>query len=127
LNAFTHWIRLFLLGSGFILSGCPDPCTTEVKRELSSPDGRFKAIVFTRDCGAVTTTVVHLSIITKGEAMPKAGNVLSGDWGHNSNVGLDMQIGWVSNSRLKVIYDDRLKTSLKTSVVSGIDVEFAPR
>ncbi len=90
-TTFARWIRFFLLGAGLILGGCPDPCITEVQRELSSPDGRVNAIVFTRDCGAITTPAVHVSVVAKGEAVSTSGNVLSGRSGHNPKVSLDPQ------------------------------------
>lgn len=44
-------IRILLLA---ILAGCVNPCNNQIVQEAVSPDGRYAATAFIRDCGATT-------------------------------------------------------------------------
>lgn len=50
-------LRYALAMSGIcVLAGCPDiKCENEVLREIVSPDTKYVATVFKRDCGATTS------------------------------------------------------------------------
>jgi hypothetical protein len=38
-------------------------CKNEVSNEIPSPDGKLTAVIFDRDCGVMTASVVHISIL----------------------------------------------------------------
>ena len=60
-----------------IMSACSSLCNNVVPAKIPSPDERFVAYVFARDCGATTSSSVQVSIITRGDLLRNlAGNVL---------------------------------------------------
>lgn len=62
---------LFLI----LLSGCfmDDLCGNHVLSEAVSPNGKYKAVLFQRDCGATTDYSTQISILRKEEALPNRG------------------------------------------------------
>ena len=60
-----------------LLCGCgPDLCANAQVSEDVSPDPRFKAITFRRDCGATTNYSVQVSIVPADKSLPnETGNV----------------------------------------------------
>jgi len=66
------------------LAGC-DPsfdslCGNTVLKSLDSPDGKLKAVVFQRDCGATTGFSTQLSVLNAGDPLPNdGGNVFIAD------------------------------------------------
>jgi hypothetical protein len=70
---------------GLLGSGCPDPCDNDQPIETFSPSGKWKVIVFRRGCGATTGFSTHVSLVPRGESLPKApGNLLVVDDGRGS-------------------------------------------
>ena len=55
-------ISIFLY---FFLSGCSSPfsCENELLFQVNSPDNQYKAVIFTRDCGATTAKSYQISIL----------------------------------------------------------------
>ncbi len=81
-----------------VLSGC-NPCANEIKSEITSPDGKYVATAFVRDCGATTSWSPHVHLRRVGERRAKTGNVFIGN--HSDKI----QIEWLSRSQL-VVYSD---------------------
>ena len=73
-----------------------------IRLRISSPDGRWDAIVFTRDYGATTRADTHVSVVKRGAGLPdEAGNVFIID-GAAATV---VKIKWDDDSRLRIAYD----------------------
>ena len=53
---------LLLLG----LSACVEVCGNDILTETRAPDGRFKVVVFQRDCGATTRFSTAAGAIMRG-------------------------------------------------------------
>lgn len=57
-----------------------DMCGNEIYKESLSPDGKFKAVVFSRDCGATTGLSTQISILPVGDDLDnEAGNIFVTD------------------------------------------------
>ena len=81
------------------LTGCDNPCSNTIKSEITSPDGKYVATAFIRDCGATTDFSPQVHVRPSGERLAETGNVFVGD--HSDKV----EIEWLSASHL-VIYSD---------------------
>lgn len=73
-----------------------DPCGNQVKQELNSPDGKYTATAFIRDCGATTGFSPQVDLRSAGQEMAKTGNVFIAD--HSDQI----SIRWLSASELEI-------------------------
>lgn len=83
-----------------LLSSCMNPCGNTVLRELSSPDQRYVATVFERDCGA-TTRVATIVVIRPGDD-PFTGDDPV-DYVFTTRGEYDIRIEWKDVSHLTII------------------------
>src|SRR5438552_2853979 len=90
---------LIIILASSVFAGCGDSCSNAIKAEVTSPDGRFVATAFIRDCGATTSFSPQVHLRPVGERMARLGNVFIGD--HSDKINLK----WLSASQL-VIYSD---------------------
>ena len=97
-----------------VLKGC-DPCANTIKAEVTSPDGKYIATAFIRDCGATTGFSPQIHLRPAGERMEKTGNVFIGDGSQN------IQISWLSATQLVIYSDCRIIQHL--SNLHGIVIE----
>ena len=81
---------LFLSSSG--------PCANEIVSESLSPNGKLKAVIFTRNCGATTALSRQVSIISGSKDLANhAGNVfISAD-------APTLGIRWIDDQNLTII------------------------
>lgn len=85
------------LGILIALSGCGAGCGSEIASTIESPRGGHVAVIFNRNCGATTGFNTQLSVLAKGDAVPKeAGNTFIADGS------LALRVRWVSESELVV-------------------------
>ena len=89
----------FLLAGLFVLAGCGVPCENTIKTSVASPDGKYMATAFIRDCGATTDFSPQVYLRLAGEPLAEIGNVFIGN--HSDDIG----IKWLSPSNL-VIYSE---------------------
>jgi hypothetical protein len=125
---------LFLL----IVSACVDPCGNRILAETPSPDGRFKVVMFERDCGATTGFSTQVSIIPSGERLVTAptmfrstqrGNVFVADTNHGQapsgpGGGPVVQVAWIGPTSLRITHDKRARVFSEARSVNGVAVEF---
>src|SRR6185295_14223843 len=90
---------LAVIFTAFLLAGCADPCSNTTIAEVTSPDGKYVATAFIRDCGATTDFSPQVHLRPVGERAAQTGNVFVGD--HSDKV----EIAWLSATQL-VIYSD---------------------
>lgn len=83
----------------FVLFGCSDSCVNTTKQDVRSPDGKYVATAFIRDCGATTDFSPQVHLRLAGENLAQTGNVFVGD--HSDKIRLE----WLSASHL-VVYSD---------------------
>lgn len=109
----------------------PDLCDNEVGKELLSPDGEWKAIVFERDCGATTDFSTQISIVKGKKSLPQdgSGNVFSADSDHDK-VGVDpngllpIDVAWESDNELLIRYPARARVFLQNRQYKGVYVKY---
>ncbi len=72
--------RLFSILSCLWLCGC---CENEWASEQISPDGKWKYVTFSRNCGATTGNNYQVSVLSASAHLPlAAGNAFIGDSNH---------------------------------------------
>jgi len=93
------------------LSACgPDSlCGNKILAETLSPDGKMKAVLFTRDCGATTGYSTQISVIPQAKKLPNDGGnvfIIDGEptitlrWGDD---GLRVISGGVHKTAIKAL------------------------
>ena len=94
---------LFLMLFAFSVFMNHGLCSNDLVKESYSPDGKFKAVAFVRDCGATTSFSPQVSIIKAGkEFKNKPGNAFRG------NKSKDIDVKWVNEQTLLVIHSSKL-------------------
>ena len=69
------YFSLILLSVMILFQSC-DPCVNTVREEILSPDGKYRAVIFERDCGATTGFNRQLSIVPSNKKLKnEKGNV----------------------------------------------------
>src|SRR6266550_3254126 len=60
-------------------------CGNELLKEVASPNGRMKAVVFQRDCGATTGFSTQVSVFRRDQRLPnEGGNLFAADTNHGA-------------------------------------------
>ena len=97
---------------------------------VPSPDGRWEAVLFERDCGATTDFATHVSLLSAGAKLPnKAGNVFTADSDHGQaplvagNV-ISVSIKWAGRDSLEIRYDRRARVFSREPKVQGISIVY---
>jgi uncharacterized lipoprotein YmbA len=93
-----HWRFTITVTLAILFVGCSsfDPCENTFIRQAASPDGKLKAIVFSRGCGATTSETVQVSILDANASLPnEAGNILVVEE-------VNVYVKWLSASQLQV-------------------------
>jgi hypothetical protein len=81
-----------------LLQACMDPCSNSVKSKLVSPDGKYCAIIFDRDCDATTRTSRQVSIVlNESNIVSGVGNIFILD-------GTSVLVYWDNAKQLRVVY-----------------------
>ncbi len=102
------------LGAPMLLAGCSDPCENTVVREIPSPDGRRRAVVFERSCGATTAFTTQISVLSPGASPRDAGDVFTADTDHGRAPparwgGPDVRVRWLDARTLEVRHHPRAR------------------
>jgi hypothetical protein len=84
-----------LIGLLVILSGC-GMCANDIVQEIVSPDGKYVATAFIRNCGATTDYSPQVYLRKTGKRLADKGNVFIGD--HSDFI----RIEWLSATELLV-------------------------
>src|SRR4051794_26546999 len=105
---------LFLILAGILFVGCAmlfgdgfDMCGNTVLRTIPSPDGKLKAVIFERSCGATTGFSTQVSILRSNDKLPhEAGNlfVVAG-YSSGPGGGPWVDVKWSQDRQLLVKYD----------------------
>jgi hypothetical protein len=105
-------------------------CGNEELSSIPAPDGRLRAVVFQRDCGATTGYSRQLSVLGAAEALPnEAGNVLAfGDRGQPDPnapwVGPQLRLTWVRGDTLLIRTNSSMWREHEPARVRGVTVLF---
>jgi hypothetical protein len=95
--------------------------------EEPAPGGKFRAVVFERDCGATTGFSTNISIIPARSPLPnQQGNVFRADH-PTTPAGPVTQIRWQSEHELFVTYDSAAHIALLQSRLGELAIRFQPQ
>jgi hypothetical protein len=110
-----------LIFSIFVLGfvGCfGADCVNDVREELSSPNGKMKVVVFSRNCGATTDFNTQASVLRKEEKLPdKAGNAFIIDKGA-------ADVSWRKDGSVLVVLERGARVFKKETSVGGVPIEY---
>jgi hypothetical protein len=112
--------------------GCWSPCENELVSTTPSPDGRVKAVVFVRSCGATTPVVTELSVLPADASVPPRGwpnaLTLSDDPDHpiqRTLEAIDVQLKWTATRRLSVSFPRAAVADKRATSVSGVGIQYS--
>ncbi len=117
----------------FVNAACLDlagGCGNELLGETRSPDGKLKAIVFQRDCGATTGFSTQISILPVDEKMPnEGGNVFVADSNHGAapsgrGGGPIVEVRWLNESELLIKHDSRARVFQSEQSLRGVKIHY---
>jgi len=101
-------------------------CSNQIRREIPSANGKMKAVVFQRDCGATVGFNSQVSVLPSGSKLPNdGGNVFVADGGQgNEPSGPFVAVSWTNDSELLVTYDKQARVFHNESSVGNIRVRY---
>lgn len=90
-------------------------CGNEVIAEVPSPDGKYKVVVFQRDCGATTGFSTQLSLLPSKRMLDDVpGNIFVADTNHGAapsgpGGGPSVAVHWLGSDALEVVHHPRAR------------------
>jgi hypothetical protein len=121
----TGCLLFALLLSLGLVCGCQPLCGNDVLDETKSPSGKLKAVVFERDCGAMTRFSYQVSLIPSNENLPSgAGNVFTADDNHGAVVAMYIKTRWESDHSLVIEYPKNTRVFSKRNQVAGVSISY---
>jgi hypothetical protein len=124
-------VTAFALTVGTIAFLFFDPCANSAFEEFRSPAGRWKVVVFERDCGATTGFSTQASLLPLDAPLPKeAGNILSIDDDHgkiptNSKGKIDVTVRFDDGSAVTLVYPAAARVFSQVASKDGLLVRHA--
>ncbi|WP_316368947.1 DUF5412 family protein [Candidatus Thiodiazotropha sp. CDECU1] len=128
------WVKRIVIGSISIVSialmsgylfiyiAFSDMCRNDLATESKSPDKKYKALIFQRDCGATTGFSTQISIIDANEELEnKGGNILTADGHPDKN---NFKISWVNSDVLLIKNTQGAKTIKKESSLGRVNIRY---
>ena len=93
-------------------------CSNDVIEEVSSPDGKMKIVLFSRNCGATTGFNTQAMILNQNEKMPDdGGNAFIIDNGA-------AKVAWKKEGGILVIFDRDVRIFKQEPSARGISIEY---
>lgn len=96
LVSFLIFVTVFIFPFLFGYFNMIETCGNDITGTIPSPDGKYKAILFTRDCGATTRKGYQMSIFKKNKELKNnSGNIFVSfhpftvDWHGNKEIEID--------------------------------------
>lgn len=112
------------------IQSLPDLCGNAVLAEYPSPNGRLKAVVFERDCGATTDFSTQISILPSAYTLEnEGGNIYAADTNHGAapagqGGGPEVWVNWLSDAELQVRYHKFVRINHTKIKIEGVTVKF---
>lgn len=112
-------IVVILVGSLFIYLA-QDLCASDIQSLIISPNGKFTAVVFQRDCGATTAFSIQVTIVPAGKKFPADGYptflVISGIQ--------PPDLKWVTNSEIEVYLPEGVRIYKNDTKAGDISITY---
>lgn len=110
MTSFTGWRSLVLTLAVAPLAGCKPECESKVVQEVPSPDGTYKATVYSSLCGFNIDSNTQVSIIPAsaeagGRSNVFAANASGAEKAHGPYGGPRVTPRWVGRKTLEIAYD----------------------
>jgi hypothetical protein len=103
-----------------VLGGCDPACENEISRDLTSPDGSHRVVLFSRNCGATTGFNTQSTILRRDEhLLDEGGDAFVLD-GQDS-----ARVSWTQGGRLSVEIADDVAIFKKENSVRGIEIDYS--
>ncbi len=113
-----------------MLSGCLDleDSTNMLIKDIPNVAHTKKAILFLKEAGATAADSYQLSIVDYDKEFDKSANgntfIVDDDHGSARLNPECIELRWLSNERLLIIYDKKLRTFLQEKSVEGVVVNY---
>lgn len=129
----TLLLMLVSLALLFITASCTNiagDCENELLNEVRSPNGKLKAVIFQRDCGATTRVSTQVSILPNGERLSnEGGNIFVADTDHGkapsgAGGGPSVEVRWVSENELLIRYDSRARVFHSEQSLNNVEIRY---
>ena len=99
-----------------------DLCDNEVFSQENSPDGKYKALIFQRDCGATTGFSTQVSVLDITEELEnEGGNVFITANHPNDN---RIELHWINASSLIIRNTKSTKPSRKEAKIGSVEIRY---
>jgi hypothetical protein len=101
-------------------------CSNSIKREVLSPNGKMKAVIFGRDCGATVGFNTQVSVLPSSSKLPNdGGNVFVADGGSGKEpAGPAVSVSWTNDSELLVTYDKSARVFHNEPSIGNVRVKY---
>ena len=110
-------VSLLFLFIHLLFSGA---CANEILSTEDSPNGRYTAYTFTRDCGATTSESYQLSILKKDKELKNKG-------GNTFVSKQEFDVEWADETQLYVAYPESANTYKMDNKVGKVDIVYTSR
>jgi hypothetical protein len=111
--------KFMLIPAAVIWTGCLSPdCKNEISKELVSPDGINKAVIFSRNCGATTGYNCQASILPAGDLLPDdTGNAFI-------FYTPGAEVSWLDSKTLSALVRGSARASRREEAVRGVKLVY---
>lgn len=105
-------------------------CDNDIITVSASPDGKKKAIVFVRDCGATTDSSTQVSILPfKKNLSNESGNAFVADSDHGKAAtgqwgGPNVAVSWHGKDRIIISYANKSRVFKKEENIAGVRITY---
>lgn len=119
-----------VLGVIVALSGCLDlgDSTNSLIKDRPNVAHTKKAILFLKEAGATVADSYQLSIVDYDKEFDKSANgntfIVDDDNGSTWLNPKCVELKWLTNERLLIIYDKKLRTFLQKKVLDGVTIVY---
>jgi hypothetical protein len=110
--------------------GLDGMCANERLADLPSPDGRWHAVVFQRDCGATTGSSTQVSVLLAGDSLKnEGGNIFTADTDHGAappglGGGRTASARWIALDTLEVRFHPRSRVFTHETQVGAVAIRY---
>jgi len=111
------------------LGACGDVCGNYLVSRADAPGGALSAMMFQRDCGAMTGFTTQVSILRPGELPTGKGNAFIADDDHGAARtghwgGPWAEIRWLGPDRLRIRYASGTRIFLRREEEAGVRITY---
>ena len=107
-----------------------DGCANDQLADRTSPDGRWHAVVFQRDCGATTGFSTQVGVLAAGDSLRnEGGNAFTADDDHGAapagpGGGPAVSIRWLAPDTLEVRFHPRSRIFTREARVGAVEIRY---